>query len=46
MTEKRRLVSFSEFKATMSYESLTGMFETDAVNQIIRVVTSTGMDTD
>ena len=44
MTEKRRLVSFSEFKATMSYESLTGMFETDAVHQIIRFVPSNGMD--
>lgn len=44
MAENKRLASFSKFSATMSYESLTGMFETDAVHQLIRFVPSNGMD--
>ncbi len=44
MAENKRLASFSKFSATMSYESLTGMFETDAIHQMMRFVPSNGMD--
>ncbi|MBQ5330442.1 MAG: hypothetical protein J6F31_04225 [Oscillospiraceae bacterium] len=43
MEEKKRLAGYDVFKSTMSYESLTGMFEMDAVHQMMRFVPSNGM---
>lgn len=43
MSENKKLASFSSFKPTMSYESLTGMFEMDSVHQMLRFVPSNGM---
>ncbi len=44
MAEEKRLVDFSVFKKTRSYETLTGLFEIDSVHQLMRFVPSNGME--
>ncbi len=41
---ERRLAGFGAFKPTMSYETLTGVFEMDSVHQMMRFLPSSGMD--